>query len=428
MIVPTARAALLALLGLPVALLLAAVRPDAWALGLAWPVGVAALVLADALLARWPMRVVTEVSAPGGLEVGRAARVVVAARGAPAGTEAILETEGPLHADAPTRDADAFIFAVHPERRGEGRIVRAWLRWPGPLKLVSAQKRVRIDKSVSITPDVTTVREEALKLASRHQLGESVQRRRGEGTEFEALREFQTGMDRRAIDWKHTARHRTLLAREYRTERNQNIVMAIDAGRLMSEPVVPGGLSRLDHAVTAALLSSYVALRQGDRAALFAYDARPQVSTGLVHGARAYPALQRAATSIAYSPLETNHTLGLHTLAGKLDRRSLVVVLTEFADTTTAELMIQTIGHLTRDHLVLFIAFRDEALETMRDAEPSSPEDVSRAVVADDLLAERELVLARLRRMGADVLEAHADTLGPAVLGRTIAVRERGLL
>ena len=428
MILPTARAAFLALVGLPVALMVAVLRPEAWALGLAWPVGTAGLVLADALLARWPGRVRADVDAPGGFEVGRAAPVTLTAARAPARTEAILEVAGPLRADAPARDADAFAFAVFPERRGEARLVRAWLRWPGPFGLVSVQKRVRIDRAVRVAPDVTTVREEALKLASRHQLGETLQRRRGEGTEFEALAEFQTGMDRRAIDWKHSARHRTLLAREYRTERNQNVVMAIDAGRLMSEPVVPGGLSRLDHAVTAALLTSYVALRRGDRAALFAYDAMPQVTTGLVHGARAYPALQRAATDIRYAERETNHTLGLHTLSGKLDRRSLVIVLTEFADTTTAELMVETIGHLTRDHLVLFVAFRDAALEAMRDAEPVTPEDVSRAVIADDLLAERELVLARVRRLGADVLEARAETLGPAVMNRAVAVREKGLL
>ena len=428
MIVPTARAALLALLGLPLALILAAIRPEAWALGLAWPVGTVAAILADALLARWPVRVRAEADAPGGFEVGRIGEVRVAAPRAPVRTEAVLEVTPPLRADAPTRDGGAFAFAVFPERRGEARLVRAWLRWPGPFGFVSMQKRVPLDRTVRIAPDVTTVQEEALKLASRQQLGETIQRRRGEGTEFEALREFQTGMDRRAIDWKHSARHRTLLAREYRTERNQNVVLAIDAGRLMAEPVVPGGLSRLDHAVTASLLTAYVALRRGDRAALFAYDARPQVATGLVRGARAYPALQRAATGIAYSDRETNHTLGLHALAGRLDRRSLVVVLCEFADTTTAELMVQTLATLARDHLVLFVAFRDEALEAMRDAVPETPEDVSRAVVAHELLAERELVLARVRRLGADVLEARADTLGPAVLARTVAVRERGML
>ena len=428
MIVPTARAVLLALAGLPLALAVAAVRPEAWLLGLAWPTLAAALMLADALLARWPVRVRVGADVPGGLEVGRPGRAVVTAEGAPAGTEAVLEVTEPLSAKLTGREGDAFAFALFPARRGEGRVVRAWLRWTGPFGLVSMQRRARIDQAVRVAPDVTTVREEAIRLASRHQLGETLQRRRGQGTEFEALREFQAGMDRRAIDWKHSARHRTLLAREYRTERNQNVVLAVDAGRLMSEPVVPGGLSRLDHAVTAALLTAYVSLRRGDRTALFAYDARPQVTTGLVHGARAYPALQRAASGIAYSGRETNHVLGLHVLSGRLDRRSLVVVLTEFADTTTAELMVETVGHLTRDHLVLFVACRDEALEAMRDAVPARPEDVGRAVVADELLAERELVLARLRRVGADVIEARAGELGPKLLARAVAVRERGLL
>ncbi|MBB4658999.1 DUF58 domain-containing protein [Parvularcula dongshanensis] len=425
---PTPRAVVLAALGLPAALLVGALAPGAWVWGLLFEVAVLALIGADALLARWPGRVALTYALPGGMEVGRAAPARIEARGLPLRAEARLEVSDPLAVSGGAREGEAVSFDVTPLRRGTGRFDALWLRWPGPMGLVRWQKRARLGQEVRITPDIGTVREEALRIFSRMALGETVQRQRGQGSEFEALREYQTGMDPRAIDWKHTARHRTLLAREYRTEQNQNVVLALDAGRLMSEPIAPGRLSRLDVGVTAALLCAYVALKRGDRAALFAYDAQPQVSTGLVSGARGFPALQNAASGIAYSSRETNHTLGLSALAGKLDRRSLVVVMTEFADPTMAELMIETVGRLTRDHLVLFVAFRDEELEAIAAAEPQEVEDVSRAVVASDLLRERELVLTRLRRLGAEVLEADAETFGPAVASRVVAIRERGLL
>lgn len=432
MILPTARAALVALAGLPVALFVGVTRADAWVLGLLWPALVLGALLADVLLVRKPGAVAVEADVPGGMEVGRAAVVAVEATGLPRGAEAKLSVTAPLEGGAARTEGGRLLFAVTPLRRGTGRVEAAWLRWRGPLGLVEVVKRAVIGRDVPVTPDVTAVREEAVRFFSRLALGETVQRQRGQGSEFEALREFQTGMDPRAIDWKHTARHRTLLAREYRAEQNQNVVIAVDTGRLMSEPVRPGkgpgALSRLDHAITAALTTAYVALRRGDRVSLFAYDAAPQVATGLVHGARAYPAVQRAAAGIAYTTAETNHTLGLSTLAARLDRRSLVVVITEFADPTAAELMIETVGRLTRDHLVLFVAFVDEELEALAGALPEEPQDVTRAVVAGSLLREREVVLARLRRLGAEVMEARAEELGPALLARTVAVRERGLL
>ena len=428
MIVPTPRAVLLAGLGLLPALALASARPDLWTFGLAWPFGVLAWMAADALLVAWPTRVSAEPDLPGGLEVGREARAGFALARVPLGAEAVLQTGGPVRAGEAAREGDTLQIPLLATRRGKGMIEALWLRWRGPFGLVSARKRVRVGKEVRVTPNLSAVREEAIRFFSRQALGETLQRRRGHGSEFDALREWQPGMDRRSVDWKHSARHRTLLAREYRTERNQNVVLAIDSGRLMSEPIAPGRLSRLDEAITAALLTAYVALRRGDQAMIFAYDAAPRVATGLIQGTRAWPALQHAAADIDYAARETNHTYGLSDLSGRLDRRSLVVVLTEFADTTAAELMVERLGRLARDHLVLFVAFGDEALEAMRDAEPGQPEDVSRAVVADTLLRERELVLARLRRLGIEVLEARADRLGPALLARTVAIRERGLL
>ena len=248
----------------------------------------------------------------------------------------------------------------------------------------------------------------------------------GEGAEFEALADYRPGMDRRAIDWKQSARHTHLIAKEYRTERNNNIVMALDAGRVMCEPL--GGVPRVDRAVSAALLTAFIALKDGDRVGVFAFDSRPRASTAPIAGQRAFTLLQRVAADIDYSDHETNYVLGVSTLAGRLKRRSLIIVFTEFADTINAELMLGTIGPLLQRHIVLFVVLRDEELEAFTAAEPVAPEDVSRAVTAASLLRERRLVLTKLRHLGVHVVEAAAEEAGPALVNAYLDLKRRNLL
>jgi uncharacterized protein (DUF58 family) len=148
----------------------------------------------------------------------------------------------------------------------------------------------------------------------------------------------------------------------------------------------------------------------------------------VVAGVRAFPALQRLAAEVDYSTEETNFTLGLTSLAGRLDRRALVVIFTDFADPTSAALMVEHVGRLARTHLILLVIFRDEELEQLAAAEPREPDDVSRAVVADALLRQRENVLVQLRRLGVQILEARADEIGPTLINRYLDVMRRELV
>ena len=135
---------------------------------------------------------------------------------------------------------------------------------------------------------------------------------RGQGTEFDSLREYMPGMDKRAIDWKHSARHRKLHAKEFRTERNHNIVFAIDTGYLMCEPLK--GMTRLDWSINASLLISYVSLKYGDRVGYFGFDKQPYLFTKPVSGTNSFPHLQSLTAQLEYSTNETNFTLCLSSL------------------------------------------------------------------------------------------------------------------
>ena len=437
MIYPTRRAIVIALAGAPVVLAVGVLAPGFWLAGVVWA-GVALLLpLADAALGGDRRRVQAELEAPRGLAVGAAARAF-ARIGFPAGpvpaeVEARLQTGerivvAPARAVSRVQDRAARVaFRLEPVRRGMGEIERLWLRWTGPLGLVWKQTSVPLAIAEPILLDIGAVKQEAIRLFARDApFGAKSQLETGEGSEYHALRDFQAGMDMRTVDWRRSARHGALLAKEFRTERNHHVVFAVDCGRLMSQPL--DGLPRIDRALNAALLLAFVALKMGDRAGLFSFDERPRISTGVVSGAAAFPLLQRQAAAVDYSTAETNFTLALTQLSAELQRRSLVVVFTDFADSTSAELMVENVGRLLRRHLVLFMAFRDEELETLVRAEPQTPDDVSRAVIGATLLREREVVIGRLRRMGVQVVEAPADRMGPELLNAYLELKRKELL
>ncbi|WP_287299092.1 DUF58 domain-containing protein, partial [Mesorhizobium sp.] len=333
-------------------------------------------------------------------------------------------TGGPM---AATKDGGSLDLRFQALRRGIASFDRLWLRWRGPFGLVWNQVVLPMESKVAVLPDVRSARDQAITLLQRNALPDGhAQRRAGQGREFEALKDYQPGMGRRMIDWKRSARHGRLLAREFRIEENNNIVLAIDSGRLMCEPV--DGLPKVDRAVAAALLSAFIALKGGDMVSLLSFDARPRVASGAVRGSASFAMIQKRAVEIDYSNEETNFTLALTTLAARLDRRSLVIIFTDFVDPISAELMLRTVGRLTERHLVLFMMIRDVELESLADMPPSSGEDVARAVVAGGLLRERQVVIGRLRLLGAHVIEADHQRLGPALVERYLQFKREDLL
>jgi uncharacterized protein (DUF58 family) len=247
---------------------------------------------------------------------------------------------------------------------------------------------------------------------------------RGEGTQFEALAEYQPGMDRRRIDWKASARHAHLYAKEFEAERNNQVVFAFDCGQAMCEPV--GDLPRIDRAVSAALAASYVALKGGDRVSFFGFAARPQLQTPFIADARDFHRLQSAAAGLDYQAQEPNFTLALATLAGRLQRRSLIVIFSEFTDPTSAELMIESVSRLVSRHVVLFVTMADEELEDIAAVEPSTMPQLAEAVSADALLRQRALVQQRLRQIGVDVIEAPWRLVGTRLIDAYLAVKQSG--
>jgi len=431
-VAPTERAAWLAAGLAPVAVVIAAASPQAWVIAPVLGAVLIALVALDAVLAGrlegWELRT------PDDIEVGQPSILAVTARFSgrpPSMVEAALACDPRLASEGRVTIALAPIqnepgwrgeAVLTPTRRGTAIVARAWMRWQGPLRLGARQVSYPMDKPVRIWPDLSPVRSPDLQAFLRNaQIGLIARRIRGEGTQFEALSEYEAGMDRRRIDWKASARHTRLFARENESERNNQIVFAFDCGQAMCEPV--DGLPRIDRAVSAALTCAYVALKGGDKVALFGFARRPQIMTSFIGDSRAFHRLQSAAAGLDYESTEPNFTLALATLTAKLQRRSLVVIFSDFTDPTAAELMVESLGRLVNKHLVLFVTMTDSEVENLIAAPPCDIATLARSVTADSFAQQRKLVLTRLRRLGINVLEAPWETIGPRLIDRYLAIR-----
>lgn len=437
MIYPTGRCVWAAVIGVIPAFLVALAVPSAWYLGLLWVCVLLAFLAVDASTGPGRASLTAGLRSVPQVGIGGQFPVFISAYFAgkwPSRIEARLahdERLAPLGkaggALYPTPEGGGLELRFRALRRGTASLDRLWLRWPGPFGLAWKQVVLPMDNKVAVLPNIASVRDDAISLLQRDALAEGkAQRNSGQGREFEALKDYQPGMGRRMIDWKRSARHGKLVAREFRSEQNNNIVLAIDSGRLMCEPI--DDVAKLDRAVTAALLTAFVALKNGDMVGLFSFDARPRVIGRTVRGTAGFATVQKRAAEIDYSNEETNFTLALTTLSGQLDRRSLVVVFTDFVDSISAELMLRTVGRITERHLVLFMLMKDEELETLSDIDPADGEDVARSVIAGGLLRERDLVIAKLRRLGAHVVEADHRRLGPELVRHFLDLKRENLL
>lgn len=424
--------------GLPVAMLPIVAGPQWWLVWLTYLGAVVLLAGFDLLLAIWPRRLVVSAEVPETLFIGArgtmAVRVLTGGHWMPwrglllCETDAILAPQEKVRIGPSQNGIVRVVLPLVPLRRGTARIERIWLRWRGPLGMMELRKVHQVGREIAVLPNVRAVRAAALRFYSNQEFlaGLKVERYAGEGSEFDALREYVPGLDHRAIDWKASARHRQLLCRQFRAERNHQIILTFDTGHLMREPM--DGIPKIDRAINAGLMLAYLSLRAGDRTGVFAFDREVRAYCEPRGGLHSFRDLQMAVARLDYSTHETNFTLGLAELATRLRRRSLVVLLTDFVDTITAELMVENLGRLTQRHLVLFVTLHDPELDRIAGAAPTAMISMARAAVATDFLRDREVVLRRLARLGIHTIDAHPNNVTSALLNRYLEIKGRELI
>ena len=247
-----------------------------------------------------------------------------------------------------------------------------------------------------------------------------------EGGRVRELARARLGFYNRFIDWKRSARHRKLLSKEFRIERNHQIVLAFDTGHLMLEPIE--GMARLDHAIEAGLLLGWTLLRGGDLVGSYGFDAHVRHDLQPGRGVPYLARIQRAVARLQYRSEETNFTLGLAELNTRLKRRALVILFTEFVDSISAELLIESLQRTANRHAVIFVTLQDPMLTRLTRHAPDRFEAVAQAVIAHEFQRERAVVLERIARLGVHCLDVEAGGLSMGLINRYFEVKQKGLI
>lgn len=346
----------------------------------------------------------------------------------------IAETQPPLlpgkeFASTLYPGATELTIEMEAPQRGEGALEALWIKLLGPFGMLHRNIRHEYEGNpIPVVPSLPRVRRIALQHfgAWQYRGGIRLEQLPGDGSEFDALEAYVPGHDLRSVDWKASARHQALRVRRFRVERNQRLVLCLDTGRLMADPL--GDLQRLDHAIHASLLLSYFALKAGDLVGLYGYDSEPHSWFPPATGMRNFKRLHHASAGLHPKFVETNHVLGLYGMLRKLNRRTLVIVFSDFTDATSAELMVETLEHLVRKHLVIFVALDDPLIETPLLQQPESVEQVAEALVASDLKVERHKVLKQLQKKGVHIVHGPPDGAAVNLVARYTEIKRRELL
>ncbi|MFE0511573.1 DUF58 domain-containing protein [Streptomyces sp. NPDC058964] len=315
---------------------------------------------------------------------------------------------------------------LRPTRRGDRQADRVTIRSYGPLGLFSRQGAHRVPWTVRVLPPFTSRKHLPSKLARLRELdGRTSVLTRGEGTEFDSLREYVPGDDTRSIDWRATARQSAVAVRTWRPERDRHILLVLDTGRTSAGRV--GDAPRLDASMDAALLVSALASRAGDRVDLLAYDRRVRA---LVQGRAArdvLPALVDAMATLEPELVEMDARGLVATALRTAPRRSLIVLLTTLDAAPVEEGLLPVLSQLTQRHTVLLASVADPHIARMATARGDA-DAVYEAAAAAQAQAERHRTAEQLRRHGVTVVDATPDDLAPALADAYLALKAAGRL
>jgi len=328
----------------------------------------------------------------------------------------------------PAGRARVWRYSLLPTARGRYGFGNIVMRFRTRLGLLWRQFTYQTASEVKVYPDIREARKHEI-YAHRNRRPEPGLRRmrvRGQGREFESLREFVIGDEIRHISWAATARRGKLITRQYTIERSQNIVVLLDTGRLMTARI--GKLTKLDHAVNATLSIGYVAASGGDNVGLVAFSRRVVSYLPPRRGHDQINRLMEALYSLEPQMIEPSYKRAFNFFSANCQRRSLVVILTDLVDReASAELLAHT-SQLVPRHLPLIITIGDTDLRELVRTEPTQPADVYRQAVAEEILRQREEALTRIRHAGGLALDVPAGRLSLELVNKYLEVKERGLL
>ena len=419
-----------------VVVLLAPVRPG-------WTIAVVALALlvaavTDFFLAPTPGRVEVERELPGVLPLdgegevewrvrnptGRPVTALIADELAPS----LRATSRRARLRLPAHGRVAARTRINPSRRGRFTPTDMTVRVEGPLGLAARQRRRQLPGLLRVYPPFKSRQEAELRIdrARILEVGLRSARGQGGGTEFDSLREYGVDDETRRIDWAATARTTKVIVRTYRAERNQTVLSLLDTGRTMAGQV--DAVPRLDHAMDAVMMVTAVATRLGDRAGLVAFDESVRAIVGPGHARGQLGRVTEAMYTLEPRLVESDYRTAFAQTLARFRRRALLVLLTELAEAPVEETLLPALPLVARDHLVVVAGIRDPQVDEWAAAVPSNAGEAYRKAAAVESLDSRRRTVARLRGLGATVIDAPPGRLAPLLADAYLHVKATGRL
>ena len=326
----------------------------------------------------------------------------------------------------PAGERRVLTTVLRPTRRGDRTPDRVTVRSVGPLGLAARQGRHEVPWRVRVQPPFTSRKFLPEKLDKLRQLdGQLVARTRGQGTEFDSLREYVVGDDVRSIDWRATARRSDVVVRTWRPERDRRLLVVLDTGRTSAARI--GDVPRLDLALDAALLLGALASRAGDRVDVLALDREVR---GTVEGAGRTELLARMVDTMALlepALVETDSRRLVAEVLRRSRRRSLVVVFTALDAAPLREGLLPLLPSLTSRHTVVLASVGDTRLDELAGGRADVAE-VYAAAAAERARADRRALTAELRRRGVEVVDASPDVFASVVADAYLSLKAAGRL
>jgi uncharacterized protein (DUF58 family) len=328
--------------------------------------------------------------------------------------------------DVATGARKRLVTTLHPTRRGNRPAAAVTVRSTGPLGIAARQRTRQVPWSVQVLPPFTSRRFLPEKLARLRELDGAVAApMRGQGTEFDSLRDYVSGDDPRSIDWRASARRSDIAVRTWRPERDRQLLLVLDTGRTSAARV--GDQPRLDAAIDAALLLTAVARHAGDRVALIAHDRTLRAAVDAGRAGESLAAVVRAVAPVHPQLFETDMRAVVHQALMRLRRRSLVVLFTSIEPAVVLEGLLPALAPLIRRHVVVVANVADPAVDDLR-RDRSDAAAIYAAAAAEAADNDRRAMTWALRRRGVIVSEAPPQMFASHVVDSYLDLKAAGRL
>lgn len=334
--------------------------------------------------------------------------------------------EGRIDVDA--QSTATLIYGVKPPKRGRFEFGQTALRFRSKFKLIWCQTKAVEPVTVKVYPNMRRAREAELKALGARSVVSTHRKTswRGEGREFESMRDYVRGDELRHVSWTATARRGKLTTRQYQIERDQTILIALDAGRLMTARIEQE--TKLDSAVHATLALFSAAARANDNAGLVVFGRKIKSYVPPGRGRDHIESALEALHAVEPEMIEPSYAHAFQFIAANSKRRSLVVLLTDLVDEEGSKELLTSLHILRPRHLPLVVTIADRDLKAVVQQIPSSVKDVFTQSVAEEIIHHREAALRMVESIGGLALDVTAAALAPALLETYLRVKERGLL